>query len=382
MSQFRIKPALRAAAQLGVFGIAAMSASLLTTGTASASFSSQIAADQQQLSALTSQLGSLEGQAASAGQQAANTQQQITAIQQQLSQDQITLSQVNAELTATTNKLAVTEAQMARDRTQLAALVTVLYQRNANDSLAAAIANSSSIAKLVDDTVSLQTVRQRFDSLTQQLITDANALKTLKAQQTAQEVQVTALVAGLQSQNSQLQAAENAYSSEQSNLTGQAGQIAAQIRTLSTQIEVLQEEAAASTGGGSLGYSGTILDVYSTPPYPDLGNAPDDYPYGQCTWFVASQRYVGWAANANGWIAGNASMPQPYPTGMTPQVDSMVVWRGGGAYSYLGHVAWVIQTGAGTDGQGFVVEEANYIPGHEDLRLVPNTSGVLGFIYP
>ncbi|HUY09064.1 MAG TPA: CHAP domain-containing protein [Candidatus Dormibacteraeota bacterium] len=382
MSQIRIKRALRAAAQVGVFGIAAMAASLLSTGTASASYQSQIAADQLQQNDLISQLQSLEGQAASAGQNAANTQQQITAIQQKLSQDQITLSQVNAELTATSNKLTATEAQMTRDRTQLAALVTVLYQRGATNSLAAAIANSSSISKLVDDSVDLQTVRQQFDSLTQQLIADATALKTLQAQQTTQEQQVTALVSGLQSQSDQLQAAETTYSKEQSSLTGEAGQISAAIQSLSTQIQVLQEEEAASAGGGSLGDGGTILQVYSNPNYPNFGSAADNYPPGQCTWFVASQAYVGWSANANGWISGNASMLQPYSTGVTPEVNSMVVWRGGGAYSSLGHVAWVIQTGDGTNGQGFVVEEANFISGHEDTRLVPNTSGVLGFIYP
>lgn len=381
MSQFRIKRALRVGAQLGVFGIAAVAASLMTTGTVSASYQSEIGALQQQQNALISQLQSLQGQAASAGQQAASTEQQITAIQQKLSQEQLALSEANAELTATTNQLTATEAQMTRDRTQLAALVTILYQRGSSNSLAAAIANSSSISKLIDDTVDLQTVRQQFDSLTKQLIADTNALKTLQAQQTLQEQQVATLVTGLQSQSNQLQAAENAYSAEQDSLTGAAGQISAQIQSLSTQIQVLQEEEAASAGGGSLGDGGTILDVYSDPDYPNLGSEPDAYPVGQCTWFVASEAYVSWAANANGWISGDEASGQ-YPLGDAPQVNSMVVWRGGGAYSSLGHVAWVIQTGDGTNGQGFVVEEANYVAGHEDTRFVPNSDGVLGFIYP
>jgi peptidoglycan hydrolase CwlO-like protein len=377
MSQTRIPRALRAAAQLGVLGVVAIAASLISTAPASADYQTQISSLQQQQSELLSQLASLEGQAASAGQQAAATQTQITAIQQKLSQDQTELSTVTAQLNATDDQLTSTEAQMARDRSQLAALVTVLYQRDANDSFASAIADSSSISKLVDDTVDLQTVRQRFDSLTKQLIADANALKVLQAQQQAQQQQVATLVAGLQSQENQLQAAENTFTSEQGSLTGQAAQISAQIQSISGQIEILQEEDAAASGGGSLGYGGTILAVYSG--YPNLGPYPDDYPQGQCTWFAASEAYIDWSANADGWIAGDANSPHPYPIGMTPQVGSIVVWRGGGAYSSLGHVAWVVAV----SGSAFTVDEVNYVsPYDEDQRYVPNTDGVMGFLYP
>ena len=376
MSQVRITRALRAAAQFGVFGIVAVAASLLSTSPASASYQSQIASLQQQQSVLLSQLAALEGQAASAGQQAAATETQITAIQQKLSEDQTQLSTDTAQLNATNNQLTATEAQMAKDRTQLAALVTVLYQRNANDSFAAALANSSSISKLVDDTVDLQTVRQQFDSLTKQLIADTNALKILQAQQQAQEQQVAALVAGLQSQANQLQAAENSFTAEQGSLTGQAAQISTQIQDISTQIQILEEEDSASGGGGSLGDGGRVLTVYSG--YPNLGSFPDDYPQGQCTWFAASEANIDWSANADGWIAGDANSANPCPIGMTPEVDSIVVWRGGGAYSSLGHVAWVV----GVDGSAFIVDEVNYVsPYDEDQRYVPNTDGVMGFIY-
>jgi len=377
MSQFRSKRVLRAAAQLGLFGVTAMAASLLTTGSASASYASQIQALQQQQSALLGQLSGLEGQAASAGQQAAATESQITVIQQKLSQEQTALSQVNAELTDTNNQLAITQAQMARDRAQLADLVTVLYQRDSGGSLAAALANSSSVSKFVDATLELQTVRQQFDNLTQQLIADAKSLKVLQAQQQLQEQQVASLVSGLQSQSNQLQAAENTYSSEQNSLTGQAAQVAAQVQALSSQIQLLQEEESAASGGGSTGYGGTILHVYSG--YPDLGNYPDNYPVGQCTWFAASEALVPWNGNANQWIAGNAGSSHPYPMGMTPQVNSIVVFRAGGAYNYqFGHVAWVVAVA----GSSFTVDEANFVNGYdEDQRYIPNTQGVMGFIY-
>jgi surface antigen len=377
MSQFRTKRALRAASQLGVFGIVAMAASLLTTGSASASIASQIQALQQKQSALLSQLSALQGQAALAGQQAAATENQITVIQQKLTQDQTQLSQINGELTTTNNQLAATQAQMATDRTQLAELVTVLYQRGSGTSLADAIADSSGVLQFVDNTLDLQTLRGQFDSLTTQLIADANSLKALQAQQQAQEQQVATLVSGLQSQSNQLQAAETAYSSEQDSLTGQAAQNAAQAQDLSTQIQVLEEEESAPSGGGSTGEMGTILRVYSGDP--DLGNYPDNYPRGQCTWFAASEALVDWAGNANEWIGGDANSPDPYPIGTTPEVDSIVVFRAGGAYNYqYGHVAWVV----GVDGSGFIVDEANFVNGYdEDQRYIPNTQGVMGFIY-
>lgn len=381
MSQAQFKRALRTAAQLGVFGIAAMAASLLTTGTASASYASEIAALQSQQTGLLGQLQSLQGQASSAGQQAAATQSQIAAIQQKLTQDQTELSQVNAALAATTDQLAATEAQMATDRTQLAALVTVLYQRESGNSLAAAIANSAGVSQFVDKTLALQSVRQQFDALTKQLIADANSLKKLQAQQQAQRQQVASLVQSLQSQNDQLQAQNNAYTAEQSSLTGQAAAIAAQVQQISSQIVLLREEEAASGGNGSVGQEGLILNTCSgcyTGPFVHQ----DSYPPGQCTWFAATEAYVSWLGNADQWIAGDANYGQ-YPIGMTPQLNSIAVFDPGGAYDpNFGHVAWVVGVGAGTNGSGFIVEEDNFVGnGREDQRLVPNTEGVMGFIY-
>jgi surface antigen/peptidoglycan hydrolase CwlO-like protein len=380
MSQSRTKRVLRAAAQLGVFLVAAMAAGLLTTGTASASYASQIAALQAQRSNLLSQLQSLQGQASSAGQQAAATQTQISAIQQKLAQGQTELTQVTAALAATSNQLAATQAQMATDRTQLAALVTVLYQRENGNSMAAAIANSSGISQFVDDTIDLQTIRQQFDALTQQLIADANKLKTLQAQQQAQKQQVAALVNSLQSQNNQLQAQENAYSAEQNDLTGQAAQIASQVQQISNQIVVLEEESAASVGTGGGGEWGEIIATCT----PTAGNAcyagaylnDDTYtPVGQCTWFVATHAYIPWHANAAGWIADD----DVYPLGSIPEVNSIVVFDPGGYYSELGHVAWVVAV----NGAEFTVEEDNVIGGGtEDMRIVPNADGTEGFIYP
>ncbi|MGH7610430.1 MAG: CHAP domain-containing protein [Candidatus Dormibacteria bacterium] len=362
---------------MGVVAVIALAASLLTTAPASASLQSQIAADQAQEQQLIAQLQSVQGQSAAAGQQAAALQQQINTLQQQLSTDQTELSQVNAELTATNNRLAATEAQMAKDRAQLAAMVSLLYQRDSGNNLASAIADSSGIAQFMDATLTMQTLRHQFDTLTQQLITDANTLKVLRNQQQAQEQQVATLVSNLQAQQNQLTAQENAYQQQESQLTGQAGAIAAQVQQLANQILLLQlEESGAGTGGPG-GPSGTILHVCNGC---YTGAYSNSFPFAQCTWFVATKTYVNWSGNAAEWIAGAAGAGT-YQIGSAPQVNSIVVFRPGGAYdASFGHVAWVVAV----SGSGFEVEEDNFVnegSNFQDLRYVPSTAGVEGFIY-
>ncbi|MGH7643685.1 MAG: CHAP domain-containing protein [Candidatus Dormibacteria bacterium] len=381
MSQVRIKRVLRAAAQLGMFGIAAMAASLVTTGPASASYATEIQQLKAQQASLLQQLGSLQGAASTVGQEAAATQTQITAVQTQLTQDETELSQVTGELDQTKAQLVATRAQMAKDRSQLADLVTILYQRDGSDSMAAAIADSSSISKLVDDTVDLQTVRAQFDSLTQQLIADANALKKLQAQQQAQEQQVNTLVNTVQGQEDQLQTQESQLTTEQNSLTGQAATISAQVQQISAQIVVLEDDSAAGgSGSGSFGEIVNACNGCYSGPY--LSPPQNDYtPVGQCTWFVATHAIIGWRANADDWIADDSE----YPIGSTPQVGSIVVFIPGynRFYSDLGHVAWVVAIGGGSSGTQFTVEEDNVESGGlEDMRIIPNTSGVMGFIYP
>ncbi|MGH7608813.1 MAG: CHAP domain-containing protein [Candidatus Dormibacteria bacterium] len=361
-----------------MFAVAAMAASLLSTGSASASLQSQIASDQAQEQQLLAQLQSVQGQSASAGQQAAALQQQINTLQQQLSADQAELSQVNAELTATNNRLVATEAQMARDRTQLADMVSLLYKKGTGNTLASAIANSAGVSQFMDATLTMQTLKQQFDALTQQLIADADTLKTLRAQQQVQEQQVATLVSNLEAQQNQLTAQESAYQQQENALTGQAGAIAAQAQQVASQIQLLQLEEAGPGPGGPGGPEGTILTACSgcfTGSF-----SAGSFPFAQCTWFVATKTFVNWNGDAANWIAGDAGAGT-YQIGSTPQPNSIVVFRPGGAYdARFGHVAWVVSVSGGS----FDVEEDNFIDegsNWQDERYIPNSSGVEGFIY-
>jgi LysM repeat protein len=97
--------------------------------------------------------------------------------------------------------------------------------------------------------------------------------------------------------------------------------------------------------------------------------------YGQCTWYVASRRYVPWSGDAWMWY-GNAKA-MGYAVGNVPEPGAiMVTWES----QVFGHVAYVEQVNA--DGS-FVVSEMNYkawdVIDERTLRVkdVP----LIGFIY-
>ncbi|HKR98546.1 MAG TPA: CHAP domain-containing protein [Candidatus Dormibacteraeota bacterium] len=119
--------------------------------------------------------------------------------------------------------------------------------------------------------------------------------------------------------------------------------------------------------------------VLSEPGVPAVAasHAADTYPYGQCTWYVASRRAVSWSGNAINWWWNAAHIR---PEGHVPVQGSIAVFRGG----WDGHVAYVEHVNA--DGS-FQVSEMNYWAngggwGRVDHRtLSPNDWALVGFIY-
>ena len=110
---------------------------------------------------------------------------------------------------------------------------------------------------------------------------------------------------------------------------------------------------------------------------PHLGPyANGKFVYGQCTWYVASRRYVPWTGDAWMWWANARAMG--FAEGQVPQPGAiMVTWE---SYFY-GHVAYVEQVNL--DGS-FVVSEMNYRAwGVIDTRFIRSARDVslIGFIY-
>ena len=104
------------------------------------------------------------------------------------------------------------------------------------------------------------------------------------------------------------------------------------------------------------------------------GSKSNAYPYGWCTYYVATRRYVpgGWG-NAKSWLSSARSAG--YPTGSQPVAGAIMVSN----ESWMGHVAYV----ESVSGSSFTVAEMNYKGwGVRSRRTISKGSGIImGFVY-
>jgi surface antigen len=98
------------------------------------------------------------------------------------------------------------------------------------------------------------------------------------------------------------------------------------------------------------------------------------FPYGYCTWYVASKRYVPWGGNAGTWLYN--AKAQGYKTGKKPAAGSIVVTT---ENAYYGHVALVEKV----SGDTITVSDMNYVGwGKVSRRTMSASSRVIkGYIY-
>jgi len=100
------------------------------------------------------------------------------------------------------------------------------------------------------------------------------------------------------------------------------------------------------------------------------------FPFGQCTWYVATKVVIPWHGDAWTWYSNAQSAG--WAVGSTPRVGGvMVTWES----RIFGHVSYVESINA--DGS-WVVSEMNYVGwGVIDQRTVrPGQVPLIGFIYP
>ena len=100
------------------------------------------------------------------------------------------------------------------------------------------------------------------------------------------------------------------------------------------------------------------------------------FPYGQCTWYVASRVYIPWMGDAWSWYY--SAKAYGWPVGAVPRSGSiMVTWES----RVFGHVAYVEHPYA--DGS-WLVSEMNYSGwGVVDQRVIhPGGVPLIGFVYP
>lgn len=125
-----------------------------------------------------------------------------------------------------------------------------------------------------------------------------------------------------------------------------------------------------STRGSAYTNNGSVVQITGS-------NTRSDYnrfPWGWCTWYVASRRNIPWNGNANQWIYNARAMG--YATGSTPRVGAVMQSN----ESWWGHVSYV----ESVNGDGTItISEMNYVGfGVKSFRTLSVNSGVIvGYIY-
>jgi surface antigen len=379
------------------------------------SYDQQIAQLQAQYGTLGTQLQGLQGSEAAANAKAAAVQQQIAVTQAQIASDQTQINQLNLALAQTAEAIQVDTTHLAAQKAQLTQLTVQIYTQGGTG-VVDGLVDSQSIADFMEQLDSATTVSRQVQQLMAQVEADAQALNVLQqsqqsrlAQAAQAESQLEADQAALQGQQSELKQQAASLGSQASGLLGQRNSLLSQIATVRAQQQAAEEAAAAAaakaaaaaaaaakaaaanavaasaaaanavaanaaaaqSGGGS-GTCGGVLCPFA------FGTISDSFPWGQCTWYVASLREVPWGGNADQWFGNARAMG--YSTGSTPKPGAIVVWGPGNGYSYYGHVAYVVAVVSPSD---FYVNEANFdeIPGSIDSREVTTLNDVEGFIY-
>ena len=316
--------------------------------------------------ALQMQAAPLEAQTVQAGQQAA-------AAQTQLDTEQVELAAANSQLAKTTGLAQAAEARLQSDRTRLGALIVARYMLTTNGTALTTLLQSKTLLDALDTMVSYQQVTDNMNTLVLDVRANTDKLTELQSQQQYKEQQIAAQAAAVQTLQAQSLQDQARYQQQASRLTGSAATLMHRLEDVLTQLATA-EGVQAATLGASGGGAGSIDGAL--PPFA-YGPRVDDFPWGQCTWYVASLRDVTWGGDAWEWLIAAAARGKH--EGIIPRVGAIVVFGPGNGYSPLGHVAYVESVLNPTN---FIVDEANVDGlGIVDQRLISSLTDVEGFIY-
>jgi surface antigen len=341
-------------------------------------FTQQIQSLSAQAGALNRAIASLSSASSAALGDALASSQAIAHTQLELAQAQSQLDQANKNLANTSAQLQIVHSEYAADQGQLAQILKHVYELTDDGSVTAILVDSKSFIDAMDALTSADQVSARVQQLVTQIQGKRDQLDALQKQQVQDQQHADALVGSLQTLAAQQQTEEVAYRQQASSLKGKAASLLAQLQGVQSRIvEVRREQeaaaaaAAAAAGAGAAHVVGNALRPFA------FGPRMDDYPWGQCTWYVASLRNVYWSGDAWEWASSARAYGQP--EGMRPRVGSLVVFGPGHGYSQFGHVAYVVSVQGPTN---FTVDEANMLGlGVVDQRHIGSLYDVETFIY-
>ncbi len=286
------------------------------------------------------QLGSLVKQLRAEGDLAA--QSQVMALLVKIKSEQSYLTQLNTQLSRDQATTTLLSRQMAADRTALMSLVSTAYVDGTGSQAVAEALAAPNISQFLNSTTLPSAIASQVATLVGNIQHDRRVVASATVQLRADQAQ--------------------AMASQQ--------QLGAQ------SLQLLSQLAAPIAAPLSVAAPGPLVGIGSG------GGGNWSFAFGDCTWYVATQRAVTWGGNADQWWANAAAAG--YLEGQTPKVGSIVVWGPnvpGESYGY-GHVAYV----EAVQGNRFEVSEMNFgVPGggwdRVDYRWVTNGAGYLGFIY-
>jgi len=341
-------------------------------------FTQQIQSLSAQASALSHAIASLSRASSADLGNALASEQAIANTQAKLAQAQLELDQANKNLANTTVQLQVVHSEYTAEQSNLAQILKHVYELTDDGSVTAILVDSKSFMDAMDALTSADHVSARVQQLVTQIQAKRDQLDRLQKQQEQDQVHANTLVASLQALAGQQHGEEVTYRQQASSLKGKAATLLAQLQGVRSKIAAVRREqeaaaaaAAAAAGAGASHVIGKALRPFA------FGPRFDDYPWGQCTWYVASLRNVYWSGNA--WEWAYTARAAGRPEGMTPRVGSMVVFGPGNGYSQFGHVAYVV---AVQGSRSFTVDEANMLGlGVVDQRHIGSLYDVEAFIY-
>ena len=341
-------------------------------------FTSQLQTLAAQANALSRDIASLSNASSAALGNALASAQAIANTQAKLAQAQTDLDQANKNLANTTAQVQVVHGEYTTDQADLAQILKHVYELTDDGSVTAILVDSKSFIDAMDALTSADQVSARVQQLVTQIQGKRDQLDRLQKQEVQDQQHANALVDSLESLSGQQRTEETTYRQQASTLKGKAGTLLAQLQGVRSKMAQVRREqeaaaaaAAAAAGAGAAHVIGNALRPFA------FGPIFDDYPWGQCTWYVASLRNVYWSGNA--WQWAYTAQAAGRREGRTPRVGSIVVFGPGRGYSEFGHVAYVV----GVQGpSSFTVDEANMLGlGIVDQRHIGSLYDVEAFIY-
>ena len=323
----------------------------------------QLEAERAQLLQQLAAISSKQSAATGALNNAEGSFNQATAA---LNTDRAQLATLNSQLATLNGAISADQAQAASARNALATLTRATYESVSGDTVMTAVLNAKDFSAAMDSLSGASSVTAQIQGLETTLSRDQADLLTKQNQLQADFAQASALEDQLSTQSNHLLTIVYARDQVLAQFSGPAAQLAQQIDEIDNEL------------GG-------------TAAVPSTTSCSDSFAYGDCTWYVATQRCIPWGGNANAWYYNASRLG--YNEGAVPEVGAVAVWDQGqgGANAWYGHVAFVEAVGpslgvgsvAAVPAGDFEISEMNWGNWDQvDYRVLPDSAGYFqGFIY-